>query len=93
MTVLKLLTAKIAKNGRVGREEKRSENKVRIKIKIEVKVKGKRAGVPAPHELFSTWAHSKLLFEDAVVQLFASPVGCGLDEGQDYGMGMFFGRR
>jgi hypothetical protein len=24
------------------------------------------------------------LFEDAVVQLFAFPVGCGLDEGQDY---------
>ena len=91
--MLKLLTAKIAKDGREGCEEKRSENKVRIKIKIEVKVKDKRAGVPAPRELFSIWAHSRLLFQDAVVQLFATPVGCGLDEGQDYGMGMFFGRR
>jgi hypothetical protein len=35
----------------------------------------------------------KLLFQHAVVELFASPVGRGLDEGQDYGMGIFFGRR
>ena len=34
-----------------------------------------------------------LLFEDAVVKLFAFPVGGGLDEGQDYGMRVFLGGR
>ena len=33
------------------------------------------------------------LFEDAVVQFLAAPVGCGLDEGEDYGMWIFFRRR
>ena len=35
----------------------------------------------------------RMLFEDAVVQLFAAPVGGGLDEGQDYGMWLLFCRR
>jgi hypothetical protein len=31
------------------------------------------------------------LFEDAVVQLFAAPVGCGLDEGEHNGMRLLGG--
>ena len=33
----------------------------------------------------------KALFEDAVVELLTFPIGCGLDEGQDYGMRFLFG--
>jgi hypothetical protein len=31
-----------------------------------------------------------VLFQNAVVDSFAFPVGGGLDEGQEYGMGVFF---
>ena len=45
---------------------------------------------PSKERLAQDDNHMRVLFEDAVVELFAFPVGCGLDEGQDDGMRFLF---
>jgi len=42
---------------------------------------------------FSNVTVGEFLLEDAVVELFATPIGGGLDKSEDYRMGRFFGGR